>query len=146
MKPFLKICSKCRKQKWNTEFHINKSKKSGLASKCKECENKHLQKQRQEYYRNKPNYHRINNLRRSFGITLEEYKLMSKSQNGVCKICKQPETAKLNGKVKHLAIDHNPETGKIRGLLCGNCNQMLGKVKDDPEILKQAIKYLEENQ
>jgi hypothetical protein len=59
-------------------------------------------------------------------------------QNCGCAICseKAPEH-------KSLCVDHNHKTGKIRGLLCGNCNLMIGLVKDNPTILRHAITYLE---
>lgn len=70
---------------------------------------------------------------------------MFEKQNGVCAICKKPETAKKqsgNG-IKRLSVDHDHTTGAIRGLLCMYCNTALGKFKDDIEILKSAIVYLE---
>ena len=49
---------------------------------------------------------------------------------------------KQDGSVKRLAVDHNHETGKIRALLCSECNQMLGKAKDSEETLLAAVAYL----
>jgi hypothetical protein len=62
-----------------------------------------------------------------------------KKQGNVCAIC-----GKGLEKDKRLAVDHNHKTGKIRGLLCVNCNMMLGMSKDNINTLKSAIKYLEE--
>jgi hypothetical protein len=47
--------------------------------------------------------------------------------------------------LKELAIDHCHKTGKIRGLLCKNCNQGLGQFKDNIDLLLSAAKYLYEN-
>ena len=85
---------------------------------------------------------RSHNLQKNFAISEFEYDLMLKKQNGVCVICKQPE----NIKNKHLSIDHNHTTSKIRGLLCQKCNTMLGMAKDDINILENAIAYLRRNQ
>ena len=72
---------------------------------------------------------------------------MLKSQNSVCAICGQPETEKNTvNETKHLAVDHQEKPFKIRGLLCAACNQAIGKLRHDPEILRKAIKYLEKYQ
>ena len=79
---------------------------------------------------------------RNYGITGEQFNEMLEGQNGVCAICERPETTTRMGKLRPLCIDHNHKTGKIRGLLCSNCNQALGKFKDNPETLMRAAKYL----
>ncbi len=141
MKQFLKQCSKCRKQKWNSEFSKNKTSSDGLQSWCTYCV--------REYQENDPKRKitiRKDHLKSKFNLTIEGYELILKSQKGICKICKQPETAKdRNGDIRRLCVDHNHETDRIRGLLCDKCNVMLGRAEDNPEILKQAIKYLEES-
>lgn len=96
-----------------------------------------------EYRRKTPEIQKARALRDSFGISLEEYEKMLSEQNGVCAICIKPETHKRNGKLKALAVDHNHKTGAIRGLLCSDCNTGIGKLKDDPEVLRSAIRYLE---
>jgi hypothetical protein len=80
---------------------------------------------------------------RNFGISLKEYGDMLLAQNGCCAICKQPETATRNGRVKALAVDHDHQTGEVRSLLCVQCNTGLGKFKDDRNLLLSAIKYLD---
>lgn len=81
-------------------------------------------------------------LQQSFGITLQEYGEKLVEQAGKCAICDRQETHMRNGKVKALAVDHCHETGKIRGLLCSDCNTGLGKFRDDPETLGSAIRYV----
>ena len=82
-----------------------------------------------------------------YGITREDFKAMLINQQGVCAICKQPETQidKRSGNVRQLAIDHCHTTKKVRGLLCTHCNHGLGKFKDNIDLLKTAIDYLEKN-
>ena len=83
-------------------------------------------------------------LKRSYGITIQEYEVLFQKQNGKCAICNLPET-KINKKdkqFKKLAVDHCHKTGKIRGLLCFACNGSLGKFKDSIELLQNAIEYL----
>lgn len=75
-------------------------------------------------------------LKQTFGISLEDYNIMLSNQGGVCFICHDIDP------VRSLAVDHCHTTGKIRGLLCRDCNQGIGKFADDITRLKRAIKYL----
>lgn len=76
---------------------------------------------------------------KKYGITEQIYEEERKKQDFSCLICKQHEDTEFLGK---LNVDHDHKTGKYRGLLCTNCNHGLGKFKDDPELLKKAIEYL----
>lgn len=89
-----------------------------------------------------PNYYLDRSLRKKYGVGFEWYQETLLKQNGVCAICKQPEVAKIKGKVISMPIDHDHKTGKVRGLLCSKCNRGLGLFKDDIEILNSAIQYL----
>jgi hypothetical protein len=94
------------------------------------------------YRKMNPQKEQARSLRNNFNLSLEEYKRMWDSQGGLCAICNQPETHKRNGKTKNLAVDHDHQTGKIRGLLCFDCNTGIGKLKEDASILLSAIHYL----
>jgi hypothetical protein len=103
-----------------------------------------------EWYKNNKVSCRESQLKYKFGITLAEYNDMAESQGGVCAICggvndTRRKGTNNNGKdVKmSLAVDHNHKTGKVRGLLCGKCNISLGNFKDNPALLRKAIRYLE---
>ena len=89
---------------------------------------------REKYRNNAKDWH----LKKRYGITLEDYNIMLFEQDGCCSICGIHHTEVYKG----LAVDHCHESGKIRGLLCGNCNQGLGRFKDDITLFKNAIKYL----
>lgn len=93
-----------------------------------------------------PDKYKSIELKSNFGITLDEYRQMLDTQNGVCAICFQPETSRsvTPGKTRMLAVDHNHETGQVRGLLCSACNQGIGLFRDDPLKLESAITYLKE--
>lgn len=80
-------------------------------------------------------------LKENYGIGLDQYNDMLKQQNECCKICNQHKDLFDRA----LAVDHCHATGKVRGLLCKNCNMMLGKAKERIDVLKAAIKYLEES-
>ena len=69
---------------------------------------------------------------------------MLEEQGGTCMICnKAGDIRKKDSRPIALAVDHNHETGKIRGLLCLNCNSGIGKLGDSTDILRKAIEYLE---
>lgn len=86
-------------------------------------------------YREKRN---ANAMRYAYGIEMAEYDAMLAAQGGVCAICKGPH----RGVGKRLHVDHCHDTGKVRGLLCGNCNTFIGLAEHDPHRLRQAIAYL----
>ncbi len=66
------------------------------------------------------------------------------SQGGVCAICKKEEQIiDKGGGTQRLSVDHDHDTGKIRGLLCNDCNVGLGRFKDNLELLRSAVAYLE---
>lgn len=77
---------------------------------------------------------------RTFGITLEEGDRIAEFQGGGC-ICK-PWTG-YNGNSRSLSTDHDHKTGEVRGKLCKHCNDLLGRVKDDPAYFRRMIAYLE---
>lgn len=76
-------------------------------------------------------------IKRKYGLTEENYKKLSNNQNNVCAICEKECSTGRN-----LAVDHCHETGKIRGLLCRNCNVGISLFKDSSNLLKKAAHYL----
>ncbi len=89
-----------------------------------------------------PDQSRFYNLKYNYGITYEEFKDLEQRQENSCAICKKPEHLTPQSR---LHIDHDHETGKVRGLLCMSCNTGLGHLKDDIELLRNSIKYLEQS-
>jgi hypothetical protein len=87
-------------------------------------------------------WNRRGHLKARFGITPETYVAMLDAQDGVCAICRRPETRIVRGCVSALAVDHNHTTGQIRGLLCFRCNSGIGALGDDPENIDRAAEYL----
>jgi len=93
---------------------------------------------------NGANYYAKNKSRRAelnlkkYGISLKEWDAMFMSQSGCCAICNKHQS---NFKYR-LAVDHCHKTGKIRGLLCQNCNTAIGLLQDDPSLCVKAEKYL----
>lgn len=84
-------------------------------------------------------------LNRKYSIGKVEYDAMLAAQNGVCAICCKAESFinKKTTKLQEFSVDHDHKTGAVRGLLCVRCNRMLGYARDDKNILRQAILYLE---
>lgn len=162
------LCTKCKEDKPESDFYRRSSTKKGYTSHCKKCcsvwaaENQELVKKARQKWLDS-NYdkakeskkkYKISNreklksdyrtwrLKNQYGITDEDYSRMLEQQNGVCIICGKPEIRVQHGKVQPLTIDHNHETGKIRGLLCFKCNTAIGKLNDDVALLERAILYL----
>lgn len=84
-------------------------------------------------------------LKIKYGITKEQYKEMYLDQDGKCAICKRHETDQYKGTILTLTVDHDHDTGKVRGLLCRLCNIALGRFREEILVLKNAIAYLERN-
>lgn len=89
-----------------------------------------------------PEYYINQDLQRNYGVSLEWYENTLREQNNVCAICKQLETTIIRGKLIAMSVDHSHDTGKVRGLLCTQCNRGLGLFKDNLEVLQSAISYL----
>ena len=130
-----KKCSKCKQDKELSEFTKNKNGKLGVHHYCKVCN--------YEQKKNTYDYSKSRNKRilSSYKIDISTVEAMYISQNKRCKICnKEYSTVSKHG---GLYIDHCHATGEVRGLLCSSCNNLLGQCKDDINILKNAIKYLQ---
>jgi len=134
----VKTCTVCGIEKPLTEYAQRGGKEFGLKSACKDCGRARARK----YWEKKPlskEAQREKNLQKSFGIGIKDYNKLLEIQNGCCAICGTDSCA--SG--RNFAVDHNHQTGKIRGLLCKFCNTALGQFKDDTTVLQKAIQYLE---
>lgn len=81
---------------------------------------------------------RNDNLKAKFGITTEDYQRMLAAQDGVCAICHGTST----GRWEHFHVDHDHDTGNVRGLLCHHCNTAIGLLRDSAEFAERAAFYL----
>lgn len=96
-----------------------------------------------QYRLENPDRFRVAELKR-YGLTLEDYQALLEAQKGVCAVCHQPETRKTKaGKVAPLHVDHDHQTGQVRSLLCHRCNMALGYVREDPEVARALVAYIE---
>ena len=128
----------CGVEKNILEFYMRDKKTGRRHSACKECDKARVKARHQA----NPERTKNNDLKRNYGITLQEHQEMYKNQNGVCAICK----GEGDGKWKKLCVDHDHKTGKVRQLLCRNCNMVLGQVGDNANLLEEMIKYLQNHQ
>lgn len=94
------------------------------------------------YSRYNPNYERNKRLVNRYGININEYNEMLSSQEGKCLLCERHRSEFK----KALAVDHDHNTGKVRGLLCDHCNKGIGCLQDNVTILQKAISYLQKHQ
>ncbi len=127
-----KICVLCKVEKYLSEFYKHKSGRHGVDNRCKIC----FTAYRKDYYKDKPEKLREIKVKCLYGLEADEYKKLKKDQKNICKIC---------GKKTKLYVDHNHDTGKVRGLLCHKCNTGIGLLNDNLELLEKAVKYLKEN-
>ena len=129
-------CSECGEFKPWSEFHKRRDLSTGHSSCCKMCTKKRTRRDMENGSR------RNRELMIKYGIDLDEYNRLAESQNDSCAICRKTDKGTARGKIRYWSVDHDHATGKIRGLLCQQCNALLGMAKDDIDILQKAIEYL----
>lgn len=138
----MRRCSRCGKLKNDDDFHRHKTNVDGYSHICKQCilsEKKAKRDARRAYDAAVlADAHKNANLRLHYGMTLEDYDARLAGQEGVCAICgRGPE-----GFQRSFAVDHDHTSGRVRGILCPDCNRGLGGFRDDPVLLQKAIEYL----
>ena len=158
-----KPCSKCKRDCLVSSFAPDTRNKSGLKSHCRECvaeaahkrywENPEfhrertrnfIEKKREIYNENRRNNRQktyITESARRYGVDRSVIEKLIQITN--CEICGISVSLKSENTHHKPNIDHCHKTNKVRGLLCGYCNNLIGRAKDDVEILKAAITYLE---
>ncbi len=122
----VKYCNRCKEELVFGE-NWTESQKNQYRYVCSKC--KYVQD------RKKPNYR----LKHYYGITLEDKENLFNEQDGKCLLCEIVFDAVMG---KDVCVDHCHTTGRVRGLLCRQCNCGLGNFKDDVSVLKKAIAYL----
>jgi Recombination endonuclease VII len=141
-----KTCSKCNQTLCVSNFRFDKSKKSGYHSNCRSCEL--AQKQTPEFkakrsIRLKKEWQEMSRLERYeiklkqfYNLSLSDYQGLYAAQKGCCGICQKTFSEFA------MFVDHDHESGKIRGLLCRTCNCAIGMLGDDLKGLMRAVDYL----
>jgi hypothetical protein len=157
----MKTRKMCGVSKPVADFYANKSGRDGLRPECKACnlatrrakylenpqpyidralnwqrENRERFLERQNSYAGTPSRkisNRKSHLKRKYGLTLEAFDELLASQGGGCAICGRPDADN---------VDHDHTTGRVRGILCFNCNIAIGQVEDDEDRLAAAMAYV----
>jgi nitrate/TMAO reductase-like tetraheme cytochrome c subunit len=146
-----KICSNCKENKPFSEFYKDRKKASGIRAKCKVCcayDTMNWRVKNRSRYNNyaaawrakNPERQHATDIKRHYGLSIDQYNEMLIAQSNKCKICSKLHD--VNTKRGRLYVDHDHDTGKIRGLLCGACNSGIGYLNHDIDLLYMAINYL----
>lgn len=139
-----KQCRVCREIKPLQQFSRDATKRDKLQHFCRSCSKANSYsyklssggKVRVSLLRQK---HRL----KAYHMTPQEYEERLLDQDGRCAICRQPETMMRLGTPRALCVDHCHKTGRIRGLLCAHCNHAIGKLGEDPALIRRAADYVE---
>lgn len=143
----MKKCYKCKELLPSSDFYKNKNRFDGLATACPTCTSvidkqktmrdpERIKEQKRRSYRKTGGWLKL--------VDLATFSQMLTDQVGLCAICQKPETRKgKDGNIFQLCVDHDHNTNVVRQLLCHSCNVILGHLKDDVEIAKAIVTYLE---
>jgi len=143
------VCSECKRTDLaHADFHADKRRNAGLHRPytCETCWIRldKLRKRNEKRARRSAVPDRVRasyrrwQLKRVYGLSIEQFNQMLSSQGGVCKICKSSDPR--TGRDWH--VDHDHRTGVVRGILCARCNLLLGRAQDRADRLEAAIEYL----
>lgn len=141
-----KRCSCCKQNKEVGQFFKEKAKPDGYSNYCKECTSIRGKVRYREKYPLKDGTRSLFSLREwhlktKYNITEDQYNNMLQEQSNRCLIC----NSESNAESKKFAVDHCHKTGKVRGLLCSECNSGIGFLKENPDIMLSAIEYLKKH-
>ena len=149
-----KLCPSCGEEKPLEDFYIHKSRKDGFSCYCKQCSRKKGRESRRKWRAANPDKMAAYNKKRrqdslkrpgrhwkEYGIdfTPEEYDERLALQGNRCCICGRP-SADFK---KRLCVDHNHETGQVRGITCNYCNTVIGIIENKQDLIKKIEEYLE---
>lgn len=127
--PKEKICQKCKLMLPADKFYSDLKLVCGLSGRCKVCisdDGKEFRAKNPEITRERNRKHKVY---RRYGLTQEQFEALAQ----FCEVC---------GKTADLCIDHDHDTGKVRGRLCRKCNSVIGLADDKIDVLMAAIEYL----
>lgn len=140
----VKTCTKCGVEKDLDEFTSHVRQKDGKQSRCRACAavgNMQWARANPEKVAARSRRYR---LKKRYGITTDDYDQMFVEQDGACAICgSKPESPRNQGDA-NLSVDHDHESGQVRGLLCHPCNRSIGLIGD--HNLAAAAAYIEKYQ
>lgn len=146
----MKRCQTCHSIKSTDEFHQSTREFDGRSASCRGCVNARQKvifdrdravgaARARKWRKRNPDRVRDAGLKQNYGLPYGTYDKMLAAQSGRCAICKTVETGARN----HLHVDHDHDTGTVRGLLCGRCNTGIGQLRHERNVLLAAIDYLD---
>src|SRR5579872_193612 len=153
----MKTCITCKQDKPDDAYYKDSKHSDRLRGSCIECmaaQNKTWRKENPEKERASGRTWRKNNhtrqrqteksreLKKKYGLTIEDYEAIMMAQNHKCAICRTP-LIMYGSMIGKTAVDHNHANGQVRGILCWHCNCALGSMRDNVEIAKSCVEYLE---
>lgn len=155
----MKFCSRCEKNKDREAFYTNPGRRDGLATYCKECQKEYSKSRYHspEQHKQRKMSEEANKVKRkessrkwylksTYSLTIEQYDNMLVSQSGLCEICNTQITSNRFFDVDHdhACCNGYKSCGKcVRGLVCFNCNSVLGHSKESVPLLLSAVRYIE---
>lgn len=145
----VRTCRICNVEKAVTAFPIHRQMIGGRAHECRSCTNERQRAWRKKAVATRPEFvaarlfSQVKNRAKRYGLTLEEFAVLEAMAVGKCEICQKPARARNKWKAdSKLHVDHCHTTGKVRGMLCTDCNRGIGLFRDDPKALRRAADYL----
>lgn len=146
----MKTCSRCERRKSWAAFYVEARNKDGRASACKKCyrakekdyrnkNRKAISARMKKYYGENRGEIRARQRDYRYGLAPGDFKRLLAVQRGLCAICKEVPGGK-NGP----CVDHDHESGKIRAILCSNCNTSIGLLKESSVLAQQVAGYLKQ--
>jgi hypothetical protein len=134
-----KACSACKRELLVSGFGRNVAQKDGLHNQCipcaRESREKHRVKNPERFRAAQRKYqHKLR-----YGLTPDQYAAMVAEAGNCCTVCGSPPKAPWAS----LEVDHCHRTGRVRALLCHNCNRSLGHAHDDAALLRKLAEYIE---
>jgi Autographiviridae endonuclease VII len=151
----MKRCSKCKLEKPLSAFSPTSSYQGEkyYRADCKACNAADARKRREDpvvdakqkaalkqWRKNNPEKVKAQRRKQNYGVTQKQFDALILSQQNACAICR---VGFSQSKINCPHVDHNHSTGEVRGLLCHNCNALLGHSKEDQTRLSAAIEYLQ---
>ena len=130
---FVKTCKRCGDEKPLDAFSVRSASKDGRQSYCKPCHNAVARARAAADPEKRALEQRRSYIKRTYGITVEQYDEMYERQGGKCFICENEEATH---------VDHCHDSGDVRALLCHGCNSAIGLMKEDPDILIAGAMYV----
>jgi hypothetical protein len=130
-----KTCKPCRSQEEINKYWQEPEK---FRAKKNNEDKKVVRERRNRWSKENPEYMYNWHLQKTYGLSLEDYNKRKEEQQNCCAICKVEIFSRL-------FVDHCHKSGKVRKLLCSQCNSGLGMFKDNPELLVAAADYIKEH-